>query len=269
MPDHPLEQVALPAEPVAPTAAQAAETALQKKYGGDWGKADAGYWNAVQKIKEVQDVNAAAAARVQQLEGALMQLTGGGQAAAVSNDPLDPIRTELGLPIEPFRNGIRSEVSAAMEELFGPLIKTAQAEEALSTEIENFDQIKGEARRFMAAAPEVAGLFDSLRKADPVAAWKYAIREMTFAKGSAPAPPPRSAGLPGGSTPAGRGQANPAGPTSEEKQTAAWDYYREYGDSRPATAERYKGTSVERAVNDTLRRLGLMPPEEGGSQSGW
>lgn len=270
-------------EPVVPNPQGDASTAqptpapLQAKYGGDWTKANEGYFEVVNVLKNERAEKSAAQQalqqkdeRIRQLESAVAQSLGVAAPAAVSNDPLAPLQTELGLPIQPFRDGIRSEVAAVVEELFKPIIQNAQAEESLASEIENFSQVKGQAQKFMAENPEVAGLFNAVRGTDPVRAWKYAIREMVLARNATPAPiPPRAAGLPGSSTPTGRAPVNPAGPSQAEKETAAWDYHKQYGDWRPAVHERLKDTSVERHVQNTLRQMGLLPPEEGGNIRGW
>jgi hypothetical protein len=266
---NPLESVAAPPDapgstPAAPPAPaqSAAEIALQKKYGNDWGKANDGYFNVVKALNETQTAAQALQARNQQLESVVQQLAGGKGSTPADVDPLAQLQSELGLPVEPFRNGIRSEVQSAVAELFAPIIKQTQAEEVLSAEVENFPQLKAEARKFMADNEGVANLFNVMRQVDPVQAWKYAIRESVLSKASGQSRPPASAALPGGSPGGGR-LPDPTPVSEEEKQKQAWDYYRQYGDSRPATAERYKGTSVDRHVQDTLRQMGMLPPDGG------
>jgi hypothetical protein len=234
--------------------------ALFKKAGGDWGKANDSYFEAANTLSRVQGELQQRDERIRQLESAVVSFGGGGQPN-VSNDPLMALQTELGLPIEPFRAGIRGEVEAAVTALFGPIVAQAQAEETLSTEIENFDQLKGDTRKFMSVNPEVAELFNTVRQHDPVRAWKYAIRETILAGGGSAPAPPRSAGLPGSATPAGRGQVNPAGPSQEDRETAGWEYHRQYGDAAPALHERFRGTSIQEAVNAALQRVGRAPPE--------
>jgi hypothetical protein len=265
---NPMESVIpQPPQTQATTAAPAPELPIMKKYGGNLQAVDQGYWNAVNTLSATQAESQKKDERIQQLTQAVMQLSGNGGQPAFSDDPLAPLQTELGLPVEPFRKGIHQEVLSAVEQLLGPVLQQANAEEALAVEIPNFDTVKSDTRRFLSSNPEVSKLFGELRKADPIMAWKYAIREMAMSRaGGAPEVPP-TAGVGGGMTPTGRGAAT-AGPSNEERQTQAWDYYKQYGDSRPALDERFKGTSVERQVTATLRQMGLLPPE-GGSTVGW
>lgn len=268
---NPLEPVVAPVTPapVVPAAASpAAEVALEKKYGGDWSKANEGYFSLVKMTQEVQAREQAVAKRAEQLEGALSQLLGGGHPNAMSSDPLSPLQTELGLPVEPFRAGIKAEVESVLKAIFDPIMQQTQAEETLSTEIPDFSQQKAAARQFMAGNQEVADMFNALKTQDPVKAWKYAIRETILAKGGTAPQPPRSAGLPGSGTPQGRGPAQPVGTTPVEAEKAAWEYYNQFGDNRPALAERFKGTSVERHVQDALKQMGYLPPD-GGETKGW
>jgi hypothetical protein len=263
----------VPSPPLAQTPStgpDASNVAVFKKYGGDWTKANEGYFNVTNKLSEVERNNSSLAERNKQLESYVAsQLGVGGGNADFSNDPLAPIQRELGLPIEPFRNGIRAEVEAVVGALFNPIMATVRAEETLASEIDNFEQLKGEARRVMASTPEVAENFNAMRASDPVRAWKYAIREAALAKASGPGPaPPRSAGLPGSAVPQGRGQVNPDGPSQQERESAAWDYHRQFGDAGPALHERFKGTSVEQQVAKILERLGMVAPTGGGPQ-GW
>lgn len=266
---NPMESVAPSQAAPESTPAAAPEVPLAKKYGGDWNKANEGYFNAVKTLNEVQSMAKQLLDRNQQLEQAVQQLAGGRSQPAPSDDPLAEIQSELGLPVEPFRKGINGAVQAAVAELFAPIIAQTQAEEALSMEIENFPQLKADARKFMSTNEGVATLFNALRKTDPAQAWKYAIRESVLAKAQGPQRPPASASLPGGSPGGGRvPDAQPV--TSEKVQSEAWDYYRQYGDARPASAERYKGTSIDRHVQNTLRHMGIIPPDDSGGQpQGW
>ena len=243
------------------------QPALFKKAGGDWGKANDSYFSAVKELQRVQGIASNAeqlAEQNRQLQGALANLVGAGQPGG----PVDlfaQIQTETGLPAEPFRNAVSSVSRATvMEELgkmFSPILSQMQADETLSAEIDNFDQLKGDARKFMRDNQEVADTFNAVRAANPIAAWKYAIREMAIAKGQkAPTPSPH-ASLPGGMTPQGRAPVNPAGPAQGTRESEALEYGKSYGDMAPYTHERLKGTSVERAIRDVMRQLGLPMPE--------
>ena len=154
-----------------------------------------------------------------------------------------------------------------LTELLGPIVQHMEATEKLSGEIDNFDQLQGEARKFMKANLEVAEAFNAVRVSNPVAAWKYAIRETLIARGQAPANPPGAASLPGGMTPQGRAPVNPAGPEQRTREAEALQYGKDYGDMAPYRAERLKDTSIRQHVMNTLRQLGYLPPD--GSTQGW
>lgn len=264
---NPLEPVVAPNAQPAPgqPAAPAPKNALFEKAGGDWNKAGESYFHAVSKIGELHGAVQARESRIQQLEAMLSPIVNGG--AAPANDPWAKV-TELGVPAEPFREAVTGEIEPAVEKalqkLLGPIVREMEASEQLSGQVENFDVLRGEARKFMAANPEVLDTFNAVRKENPAAAWRYAIREAMVAKGAqAPAPSPHT-GLPGGVTPQGRAPVNPAGPTEQAREKDALEYGRAYGDMRPYSHERLKGTSVERAIRAMYQQLGV--PE--GSQ-GW
>jgi hypothetical protein len=251
-----------PGQPGAPAQPK---NSLYEKAGGDWNKAAESYFNAVSKIGELHNQNQALTDRAQQLSAMLAPVVNGGQPAVT--DPLARLQSEFGLPSEPFAEAIdsrvKSGVQSALEALLGPIVKDMEASEKLSAEVENFDTLKGEARKFMAGNPEVLETFNAVRTANPVAAWKYAIREAMTAKGTRPAPSTH-AGLPGGMTPQGRGPVNPVADATREGE--ALEYGRAYNDMAPYRHERFKGTSVERAVKAALRQAGLPVEEE---NRGW
>src|SRR5437660_11629248 len=100
---------AAPGQPRDPATGQfARDPLLQTKFGGDWAKADESYRAAVGEISRVHQVAEAEAQRAARAEAALATITGG-RPASDPNDPLEALRTELGLPPEPFRNAIRHE----------------------------------------------------------------------------------------------------------------------------------------------------------------
>jgi hypothetical protein len=243
------------------------DNALFKKAGGDWNKAGESYFHAVSKIGELHGAVQERETRIQQLETALG--VGGRPAAA---DPLTRLQTEFGLPTEPFAEAIDARAGALVErklkELLGPIAQQMEAADQLASEIDNFDQLQGEARKYMREHPEVSETFKAVQAVNPAAAWKYAIRETAIAKGAKPAgnPPPGS-GLPGGMTPQGRSPVNPDGPEQQTREAEALEYGRAYGDMSAYRSERFKGTSVERAVKQALRQAGMLP--EGGDSQGW
>lgn len=270
--------VVAPPQPAAPssTESQSDQPALFKKAGGDWNKANKSYFDLVNEFQRVQGVAQTAeqlSQRNSQLETALGSLLGGGDGGQpASTDPLAPIQDELGLPIEPFRRGMRAEALAVMEELFGPVIAEHTAAEALSGEIENFPQLQAEARRYMHENSEAAEVFNAVRKTNPSAAWKYAIRESLIAKGGRlpEAPNVQHAGLPSGMNAGGRVAASPDGAVSQQvRESEALKYAYEFGDNAPYRHERFKGTSIERAVRAAMQNAGLTPPPEGGTPQGW
>lgn len=247
--------------PSAPTADPGAQSALFQKAGGDWSKANDSYFHAVKELGSAKDALQATTQRMQQLEGFVAQHLGVGGQPNYSNDPLAPIQNELGLPIEPMRQGIRGEVQAALQELLGPVLNRHQAEEALADEIENFDQLRNQARAYMRTNPQLAETFNAVQSHDPAAAWRFAIQSTLLATGAKlPGPPSvQNAGLPGGAIGvAGRSEPNPAGVPDAVKLQEALDYGRVYGDDAPYLAERFKGTSIERAVDAALQQTGFV-----------
>jgi hypothetical protein len=261
------EPAIVPAEPAASSTPSApTPTALHTKSGGDWNKANESYFNAVNELGRRNQLNDQLVGRTQQLEAALRAVTGGGGESA-SIDPLDALQSELGLPIEPFRKAIGSEVASVIQALFGPMVEQMQADETLAGEIDNFDALKGDARKYMKDNPEVADTFNAVKQSKPAAAWKYAIREMLIARNAGGTGVPRTthAGLPGGATPQGRSPVNPAGPPQAQREGEALEYGKAYGDMAPYRHERFKGTSIERAVHAALRQSGReVPGEEPG-----
>lgn len=245
--------------PSAPTVDPAVQSALYQKAQGDWNKANDSYFHAVKELGSTKDVLQATTQRMQQLESFVAQHLGvGGQPA--SNDPLAAIQNELGLPIEPMRQGIRGEVQAALQELLTPILARTQAEETLAGEIENFDQLKSQARQYMHQNPQLAETFKAVQATDPAAAWRFAIQSTLLASGGKlPGPPSAAhAGLPGGAIGgAGRGEPAPGGVPDAVKLKEALEYARVYGDEGPYLEERFKGTSIERAVDNALRQTGF------------
>lgn len=263
---NPLETVVPPQAPASgqPAAAPTPERpALYTKAGGDWTKANDSYFNAVKELQTKNQQLEQIAQRNQQLEAFASQVLSGQPAG--NADPLDALNRELGLPVQPFRDGIRSEVEAVLTQLLAPTLKQVAADEALADEIPNFPQLKGEARVFMKANPEIEAVFNAVRQADPAAAWKYAIRESLIARGGGVGPQtPRHAGLPGGASVAGRIAPTPEGPAQQTRESEALAWGRSPGgEMGPYLHERFKGTSVERAVAAALRQIGYEVPGEG------
>lgn len=274
---NPLEPVTPPSnQPAAPTAsAEPTNLAFYQKTGGDWTKAETTYFNAVNELKRVHDSAAAIAAENERLKAAVSTITGapGGQPA--NDDPLAVLQDQLGLPIEPFQRAITAAaekiVDGRLGNMFNPLLQEMQADEALAALVPNYVQVKADAKAFLAANPEVDAVFKAVRAADPKAAWQYAIQQSLIASGSKPNPP-ASAGLPGSMTPQGRGPANQGGPTQATREAEALEYGRTMGGSMDHyRTERFKGTSVERAVRAAAQQMGIVIPGEPGSNpaQGW
>lgn len=269
---NPLEPVVAPQTPAQPPTGSQAQTrnALQEKVGGDWGKAETTYFNAVNELKRTHEIAEKAINRTQQLEQALAALSGGGRPA--DQDPLAMLQEELGLPAEPLAKAIDSRLDSRLEkrltELFAPLISEMQAGETLSAEIPNFNDLKAQANAFMREQPEVAEVFNAVKAANkPAEAWKFAIRTMLTAQGAGQqAAPKPDLGLPNGRAVQGRSEPNPNGPDQRTKEAQALEYGRNYGDMGHYAHERYQGTSVSRAVEELLRSVGLAGPPAG---TGW
>lgn len=269
---NPLEPAIAPGTGAAASTAQspANQSALYKKAAGNWDTANESYFNAVKAIGEKDTALQQIAQRNEQLEAMVAQVIGHG-GPPVNDDPFAAIQSELGLPMEPMRLGIRSEVKTALEELLGPVLSQYQAESTLAEEIENFDQLKGATRKYMKENPEVAETFNAVVSAKPAQAWKYAIREMLISQGGHPAGPPNiaHAGLPGGhGGSVGRTEASGNVP-DETKLKEALEYANTFGDNSPYRHERLKGTSVERAVRTALQQTGFTNLPDGGLPQGW
>lgn len=257
------------AQPGGPPAPAVRDPLLLTKFGGDWNKADESYRNAVSEIGRTHQLADSATQRAERAEAALAQLAGG-RPTNDATDPLEVLRTELGLPPEPFARAIDARAKAIVEttlhELFGPMQQAMDADEKLAGEIDNFEQLRGEARKYMREDPETAAVFNAVRKSDPGAAWKFAIQKTAIAKGITQPARATHAGLPGGMSPQGRAPENPSGPEQGIRENEALEYGKAYGDMAPYRAERFKGTSVERAVRNALRQAGLVPE---GEAQGW
>lgn len=251
-----LEPVATtPAEKPSTEPVQEALTPLEKKYGGDKTKINEGYWNLNQELSRKNEALNQLVERTRQLEAIVGAVLGGqnGQPA----DPSLELAQELGLSSpEPLKKGVRSEVESVLTELFGPFVKQMEADEKLASEIDNFEALRSEARVFMKANPEVAETFNAVRGVNAERAWKYAIREMLASKGSVPSPGANAIGLPGGATPQGRGQA-PLPVEQASREAEALKYGREYGDMSHYRHERFKGTSIQRAIERANDQAGI------------
>lgn len=266
---NPLESVVAPvASPVAPTAANENQPALFKKAGGDWAKADQSYFNIVNENKQTRLTNEQLAARNQQLESVVATLTNGNGGQPANADPFEVMQNELGLPADPLRRAVNFEVERVLTSILSPLTAQVAADEALSGEIDNFEQLKGEARKFMKEHPDTAATFEAVRAAGkPVEAWKYAIRETAIASQGASRPGAVHAGLTGGGASPGRGPEH-VGPDQAAREAAALEYSQKFGDSSHYRHERFQGTSIAAAIRDGLQKLGYMPPD-GSSNTGW
>ena len=194
-------------------------------------------------------------------------MNGGGQPA-VPNDPLNRLQTELGLPTEPFAEAIDTRAGAivqkALGDMFGPIVREMEASEKLAGEVENFEALKPQARKFMSENQPVLETFNEVRKANPEQAWRYAL-QMMAAMGKTPQLSPHT-GLPGGGASQGRSPVNPLGPDQVQKEGEALEYGRKFGDMSRYSHERYKGTSISRAVERALRQAGMLPE---GDNQGW
>ena len=253
-------------EPQAEPSPDLSGVALYKKAGGDWNKANESYFNAVNKLTETHQAMERTNQEVQRLTEVVQALAGG--KGSVNQDPLAELEA-LGLPVDNINRAIDGRVSSQLDtklaEMFNPIMSQMQAEEQLSSEIENFDQHKAAARAFMHENQEVAGVFNAIRSAKPVEAWKYAISTMLLAKAAATPGGVRPTGLPGGAAPQTRGAAVPA-VDQAKREAEALDYADKYGDMKPYRRERFSGTSVEQAVQKALVQAGLAPRE---GDTGW
>jgi len=254
MPDNPTN------EPVATQPNQNQpdpSNALFKKAGGDWNKASDSYFNAVSELGKTHDQLNMERAERGRLE-AMVQAAMGGKA--VNQNPFSELDS-LGISSEAIQRELERTAQAIVDEklgtLFSPIVTQMEAEEQLASEIDDFDQHKSAARSFMKQNPEVGEVFKNVLKANPVAAWKYAIRETLIAKQAQPerkSPPSQ----PSGRTPSQRGQEvnQTLGADHQANEAAAVQYLHQFGDSAPYRHERFKGTSIERAVKAAMRQVG-------------
>lgn len=254
MSDNPLE----PQAGDAPPEPDFSQNALHKKAGGNWDKANNSYFNAVTELgKTHEQLNAERAERTR-LESMLQAAFGGKQA---NPNPFAELET-LGIAPDGIEKHLTAKTQALVDqklsEMLGPIVNQMEAEEKLASEIENFDQHKAEARAFMKKNAEVGDVFKAIVATNPVAAWKYAIKETLIekqAKGVDRNLPPR---LPDGRF-APKEFTLPDNQPQLEADAA--EYLRKFGDAAPYRAERFKGTSVQRAVRDAMRQLGYQTDE--------
>lgn len=233
------------------------KNALHDKAQGDWDKANASYFNAVNELGKTHEAVKQYQERVTQLE-AIVQAALGGQQA--NPDPFQEFDS-LGINSRAIEEAISQRINGGVEkklsELLGPVLSQVQADEQLADEIPDFDQHKSAARTFMKQNPEVSAVFKALVKEHPLEAWKYAIRETVIAKQAEGKPRdlPTNSGGGGGRTTTERTTQNEA--DSAEAEATGLKYFHEYGDATHYRAARFKGTSVEAAVKEALRQAGL------------
>jgi len=242
--------------------------ALHKKAGGDWNKASESYFNAVTELGKVHETLNAERTAKAQLE-AMVMAAAGGKAPGNQASPFAELES-LGISSEAIEQALEAKANAIVDSkigtLFNPIVAQIEAEEKLASEIENFDQHKSEARKFMKKddehSKEVGEVFKALVQTNPVAAWKYAIRETLIDK-QAKVTRSLPAGLPSGRTPAGRGAPETVlSADHQQREAEAATYLQKFGDSGPYLNERFKGTSVERAVQNAMRQIGYDPDNQ-------
>jgi hypothetical protein len=259
---NPNEQEAAPSPEPKPE--DFSSLALFQKAKGDWNKANESYFNAVNELGKTHDqLNAERAARAQ-LEAMLMAAAGGKPDPANQN-PFAELEA-LGVSPQALDNALNAKADKLVEkklsEMLGPIVNQVEAEEKLASEIENFDQHKAAARAFMKKNTEVGDVFKAVMQTNPVAAWKYAIKETLIAK-QAEMPRNLPSRLPNGRTPDGRfAPANPALDANHQKtEQEAIAYMHQYGDSGPYRTARFKGTSIEESVRNAIRQAGYDPDQ--------
>ncbi len=227
-----------------------------QKTGGDWSKANESYFNAVKEIDRTHESFKQVQERAAQLEA--MLAAGLGMGNPVNQNPFQEFDS-LGINSKAIEDAISQRVNRGIEEklntMLGPVVSQVAAEEQLANEIPDFDQHKSAARKFMKENPDVKGVFDEVLKTNPVAAWKYAIKETVIAT---KAQPQRNVPTHLGQGRAGERQEPMLDPEEQAQAEAkGLKYFHEYGDATHYTAARYKGTSIERAVRDAMRDAGL------------
>ena len=265
MPDNPTEPVVTsPSTTVQPDFSQ---NALWKKAGGSWDKASDSYFNAVTELGKTHEALNSERTERGRLESMVRAAAGLGPGNQAS--PFAELEA-LGISSDAIQKAIESTAQSIVDKqigtLFNPIVSQIEAEEKLASEIEDFDQHKASARTFMKKNEEVGEVFKALVQTNPVAAWKYAIRETLIAKQSQNPRnlPPR---LPDGRTPGGRGgPENVLSDDHKQREAAAAEYIQKFGDSGPYLNERFKGTSIERAVKQAMRQVGYDPD---GDNQGW
>lgn len=237
---------------------QPKRTGLQQKYGDDWQKADAGYWNAVKELGNTQQALQTAQAETQRLMSMIQAATGG---APANPGPFAELAA-LGLNAQALEQAIDARTQEGIAKLFGPVMTQMEAEEQLANEIPDFDSHKTEARAYMKENPDVAETFKAVRQSNPAAAWRYAIRESLISKAQKAQPRPLPRRAPDGRFVEGQGVTEFDAQASEAREKEALEYMGHSGDSRAYTHERLKGTSVDGVVRASMQQLGFLPPEE-------
>jgi len=255
-----------PNEPVVnqPPAPDFSNNALHKKAGGDWNKASDSYFNAVSELGKTHEQLKVERTERERLQSMLSVAVGGGSPGNPAN-PFAELES-LGISSEQLERALEAKANAIVDgklgTMFSPIMAQIEAEETLASEIEDFDQHKSQARAFMKKTPEVEEVFKALVSTNPVAAWKYAIRENLIAK-QATLPRNLPGGLPGGRATGDRGgRETVLGADHQVREKEAAEYLRNSGDSGPYRSERFKGTSVEQAVRNAMRQIGYDPDNQ-------
>lgn len=215
--------------------------------------ADAGYWNMVNQASNVLKENEALKPKAEAYDrmSTAINPSGGTQKSAV-----ELLAEELGLSDRRLLESALSDVARresanVFTSALGPVLGEFTATEELASEMggDEFTKIKPKVQAWLNENPAEKARFEGLRdKGFARDAWEIAIRRWGAVTGGQPASSSsdrRHSGLPiGGGSSARRTEQAP----DLTRLNAATEYFNTHGEPRPMLHERFKGTSVDRAV---------------------
>lgn len=150
----------------------AADSTLAKKYGGDWKKADAGYFELVNHSKKQQQ-------QIDQLAAAVKQMADQNKPAAP--DKWAKLSDEYGLPASELRALINEEAAqiarTVVAEQFAPIAGAVTARQVVASKFKDFATIEPQVMEFVHSDPDRAAKFNELSRSHPDTALELAVFE--------------------------------------------------------------------------------------------
>lgn len=218
--------------------------------------ADKGYWEMVNHTKGVLEKVSPLAEKAAAYDKLIGAVNGGQKA---QKPAIVQLAEELGVDPSLVQQAMREESAGVFGAALTPILSEATAMQELESE-PGFAQVKPHIDKWIKENPAVKAEFDALKSSGAVkAAWELAAFKWHAANPHAVSSPSKSAAgmVTGGQPNSTRHEATGPDP---EKLKAATEYYQAYGDPRPMTNERLKGTSVEaqmKSMQDYMNGMGL------------